>query len=98
MSTEKCDQGHHRQAGEETMGVNGSQSRSGATVPFQASALDVHSHAMPLPLLERLGERGLADLEAVPDGIVRLDPRVSGVGPGAPLPLARSQYDVDVRL
>ena len=29
---------------------------------------------------------------------MRLDPRVSGVGPGAPLPLARSQYDVDVRL
>jgi aminocarboxymuconate-semialdehyde decarboxylase len=34
----------------------------------------------------------------VPDGIVRLDPRVSGVGPLAPLPLARSQYDVAVRL
>jgi aminocarboxymuconate-semialdehyde decarboxylase len=34
----------------------------------------------------------------VSDGVVRLDPRVSGVGPRAPLPLARSQYDVDVRL
>jgi aminocarboxymuconate-semialdehyde decarboxylase len=34
----------------------------------------------------------------VPNGIVRLDTRVSGVGPLAPLPLARSQYDVDVRL
>ncbi len=32
------------------------------------------------------------------DGIVRLDTRVSGVGPMAPLPLARSQYDVDVRV
>jgi aminocarboxymuconate-semialdehyde decarboxylase len=53
---------------------------------------------MPLPLLSRLAERGLADLDAVPDGIVRLDPRVSGVGPRAPLPLARSQYDVPVRL
>jgi aminocarboxymuconate-semialdehyde decarboxylase len=61
-------------------------------------ALDVHSHAMPLPLLARLADRGLADLDAVPDGIVRLDPRVSGVGPRAPLPLARSQYDVAVRL
>jgi aminocarboxymuconate-semialdehyde decarboxylase len=61
-------------------------------------ALDVHSHAMPLPLLSRLADRGLADLDAVPDGIVRLDPRVSGVGPRAPLPLARSQYDVAVRL
>lgn len=61
-------------------------------------ALDVHAHAMPLPLLSRLAERGLADLDGVPAGIVRLDPRVSGVGPGTPLPLARSQYDVAVRL
>jgi aminocarboxymuconate-semialdehyde decarboxylase len=62
------------------------------------AALDVHAHAMPLPHLERLAGRGLADLGEVPDGIVRLDTRVSGVGPDAPLPLARSQYDVDVRL
>lgn len=61
-------------------------------------ALDVHAHAMPLPLLKQLAGRGLADLGGVPDGVVRLDPRVSGVGPGAPLPLARSQYDVAVRL
>lgn len=67
--------------------------RSGA-----GSVLDVHAHAMPLPLLTRLAERGLADLDAVPDGIVRLDPQVSGVGPRTPLPLARSQYDVAVRL
>jgi aminocarboxymuconate-semialdehyde decarboxylase len=60
--------------------------------------VDVHAHAMPLPLLTRLAERGLADLTGVPDGIVRLDPRVSGVGPRAPLPLARSQYDVAVRV
>ena len=45
-----------------------------------------------------VAERGLADLTGVSDGVVRLDPRVSGVGPRAPLPLARSQYDVDVRL
>jgi len=61
-------------------------------------ALDVHAHAMPLPLLTRLAGRGLADLGGVPDGVVRLDPRVSGVGAGAPLPLARSQHDVAVRL
>jgi aminocarboxymuconate-semialdehyde decarboxylase len=60
-------------------------------------ALDVHAHAMPLPLLQRLADRGLAELDGVRDGIVRLDPRVSGVGPRAPLPLARSQYDVVVR-
>ncbi|HEY4631529.1 MAG TPA: amidohydrolase family protein [Blastococcus sp.] len=61
-------------------------------------ALDVHAHAMPLPLLQWLADRGLADLDGVPEGIVRLDPQVSGVGPRAPLPLARSQFDVDVRL
>ena len=70
-----------------------------ATVgPDGGGAIDVHSHAMPLPLLQQLADRGLADLSGVADGIVVLDPKVSGVGPGAPLPLARSQYDVDVRL
>jgi len=79
------------------MAINGSvgPSAEGTALP---GTVDVHSHAMPLPLLERLAERGLADLAGVPDGIVRLDPRVSGVGPLAPLPLARSQYDVDVRV
>ena len=62
------------------------------------AALDVHAHAMPLPLLQKLADRGLADLTGAADGIVVLDPRVSGVGPKAQLPLARSQYDVDVRL
>ncbi len=81
------------------MGINGSP----AVPPYPATApadgaIDVHAHAMPLPLLSRLAERGLADLAGVPEGVVRLDPRVSGVGPLAPLPLARSQYDVDVRL
>src|SRR5829696_965554 len=66
--------------------------------PGSVSAVDVHSHAMPLPLLERLERRGLADLTGVDDEVVRLDPAVSGVGPRAPLPLARSQYDVVVRL
>jgi aminocarboxymuconate-semialdehyde decarboxylase len=70
-----------------------------ATAPTSdLGALDVHAHAMPLPLLQRLADRDLADLAEVPTGIVRLDPRVSGVGPRAPLPLARSMYDVDVRL
>ena len=61
-------------------------------------ALDVHAHAMPMPLLEWLAGRGLADLGAVGQEIVRLDPEVSGVGPGAPLPLARSMHRVDRRL
>ncbi len=34
-----------------------------ATVPTSdLDALDVHAHAMPLPLLQRLADRGLADL------------------------------------
>jgi aminocarboxymuconate-semialdehyde decarboxylase len=66
--------------------------------PRDDGPVDVHAHAMPLPLLQRLAEQGFADLTGVPEGVVRLDPRVSGVGPWTPLPLARSQYDVPVRL
>jgi aminocarboxymuconate-semialdehyde decarboxylase len=51
-----------------------------------------------MPLLEWLAQQDLADLRGVADEIVRLDPRVSGVGKGAPLPLARSMYDTGVRL
>ena len=61
-------------------------------------ALDVHSHAMPMPLLSWLAEHGLADVSEAEREVVRLDPRVSGVGPNAPLPLARSQHDVATRL
>ena len=61
-------------------------------------ALDVHSHAMPMPLLSWLADRGLADLSQVPGEVVRIDPQVSGVGKGAPLPLAVSQHDPVVRL
>ena len=60
--------------------------------------LDVHAHAMPLPVLRWLADNDLADLSGVEAGTVRLDPRVSGVGPGAVLPLARSQHDVGTRL
>jgi aminocarboxymuconate-semialdehyde decarboxylase len=60
-------------------------------------ALDVHTHAMPLQLLTWLQGMHLAELMLDRD-VVRLDPLVSGVGPGADLPLARSQYDPQVRL
>ncbi|HHV22206.1 MAG TPA: amidohydrolase [Propionibacterium sp.] len=61
--------------------------------------VDIHAHAMPMPLLQWLESEGLADLSRVEnDGVVILDTRVSGVGPGAPLPLARPMYDVDLRL
>src|SRR3954469_6562337 len=80
------------------MTLNLVQGIPAAAPPVDHRTLDVHAHAMPLPLLQRLADRSLADIGDVPTGIVRLDTRVSGVGPGAPLPLARSMYDVDVRL
>jgi aminocarboxymuconate-semialdehyde decarboxylase len=51
-----------------------------------------------MPLLAWLADRGLADLSDVPSEVIRLDPAVSGVGPGADLPLALSQHDPAVRL
>jgi aminocarboxymuconate-semialdehyde decarboxylase len=59
--------------------------------------LDVHAHLMPLPLLRWLAARGLGAVSLERD-LVRLDPRVCGVGPGTPLPLLPSQYRVEVRL
>jgi aminocarboxymuconate-semialdehyde decarboxylase len=61
-------------------------------------AVDVHAHAMPLPLLRWLQERDLATLADRSPDVVRLDPRVSGIGPGVPLPLDRAQYEVADRL
>jgi aminocarboxymuconate-semialdehyde decarboxylase len=60
--------------------------------------VDVHSHAMPMPLLSWLADLGLADVSGAADEVIRLDSRVSGVGDRVPLPLARSQHDVGVRL
>ena len=66
--------------------------------PPDTPAVDVHAHAMPLPLLRWLQERGLADLSSALPSIVRLDPRVSGIAAGVPLPLARSMYEISDRL
>src|SRR5450755_1053879 len=60
--------------------------------------IDVHAHAMPMPLLGWLADLGLADVSAAADEVIRLDSRVSGVGDRVPLPLARSQHDAGVRL
>lgn len=65
---------------------------------MREGAVDVHTHAMPLPLLCWLADLGLADVSGAAAEIVRLDSRVSGVGERVPLPLARSQHDVGVRL
>jgi hypothetical protein len=66
--------------------------------PPDTPAVDVHTHAMPLPLLRWLQERGLADLASALPSVVRLDPRVSGIAAGVPLPLARSMYEISDRL
>lgn len=64
-------------------------------------AVDIHTHAMPLPLLEWLRDRSLAELDGL-DGagghVVRIDPLVSGVGAGAPLPCPPAQYDTAERI
>ncbi len=60
--------------------------------------IDIHAHAMPMPLLYWLADLGLADTSAAADGRIRLDGQVSGVGDRIPLPLARAQHDVGVRL
>ena len=55
------------------MAVNGSGAASGAAAPVTVpagAALDIHSHAMPLPLLQRLETAGLADL-GKPEGYAR---------------------------
>jgi aminocarboxymuconate-semialdehyde decarboxylase len=75
---------------------NDSQPADAAGV--RATAIDVHNHSMPLPLLEWLESAGLSDLARIGDGVVLLDPAVSGVAKNAPLPLARSQYDPRARL
>ena len=60
--------------------------------------IDVHGHAMPTTVLRWLQDRGLADLSEVTDHVVRIDPEVSGVGRGSPLPLAPSMTDPVARI
>ena len=52
---------------------------------------------MPLPLSRWLADQGLTGHVAVEQEIIRIDPKISGVGPNEPLPLPRSQHDVATR-
>ncbi|MEU8344410.1 amidohydrolase family protein [Spirillospora sp. NPDC048832] len=62
------------------------------------AAVDVHAHALPMPLLRHLADRGLADLSRIGSDTLLLDPAVSGVAKGARIPLPADQYDVPRRL
>ncbi|WP_206603723.1 amidohydrolase family protein [Streptomyces sp. CB03238] len=61
--------------------------------------MDIHTHAMPLPLLRWLGDRSLAALDGLDEAhVVRIDPRISGVAKDAPLPCPPAQVEVGARL
>jgi aminocarboxymuconate-semialdehyde decarboxylase len=62
------------------------------------SVLDVHAHALPLPLLRWLSGRGLADMSGIARHAVTIAPAISGLDDGAPIPLPPEQYDIAARL
>lgn len=66
--------------------------------PDGPAVVDVHAHALPMPLLRYLADRGRADLSQAGSGTLRLDPSVSGIAKGARIPLPAEQYDVPRRL
>ncbi|UED88774.1 amidohydrolase [Streptomyces profundus] len=53
---------------------------------------------MPLPFLRQLEREGLADLSGIGDHVLTLDQALCGLPPGAPVPLAPEQYDMERRL
>jgi len=60
--------------------------------------IDVHAHALPLPLLRALEADGLADLSRTADRIVSLAPQLSGLQEAAPIPFPEEQHDLQLRL
>ncbi|GGV29165.1 amidohydrolase [Actinomadura cremea] len=66
--------------------------------PEADRVIDVHTHAMPLPFLRALAARGLADLDELGAGVVRLHPDVAGLAERAPVPCPPAQYDLGARL
>lgn len=60
--------------------------------------VDIHAHAMPMPVVRHLERIGKADLSGVADGVLVLDPDVCGLQPNAPIPFPLEQYDVDRRI
>ncbi|MCC3332199.1 amidohydrolase family protein [Nocardia abscessus] len=62
------------------------------------SVIDVHAHILPLPLLEWLSRRDLADLAGISSGVVSIEPMISGLPERAAVPLPVQQYDLSARL
>jgi aminocarboxymuconate-semialdehyde decarboxylase len=60
--------------------------------------VDVHAHALPMPLLRQLADAGLADLSGLAERVLVLDPAISGLAPGAPIPLPTEQYEMSSRI
>lgn len=63
-----------------------------------SAVTDVHTHALPVPLLRSLERAGLADLSGLDDGFVYIDRTVSGLPAGAAIPCPPEQHDVGARL
>ncbi|MGH3683351.1 MAG: hypothetical protein ACRDT2_24255, partial [Natronosporangium sp.] len=67
-------------------------------MPEQPLLVDVHTHAMPLPLLRRLERDRLADLSRLGQETIQLDEIISGLPPGEPIPCRPAQHRVEDRL
>lgn len=60
--------------------------------------VDIHAHAMPMPVVNYLERVGKADVSGVADGVLILDPDVCGLQRDSPIPFPPEQYEVDRRI
>lgn len=70
----------------------------GVSAGGSALTVDIHAHAIPMPLLEYLAKEGYADLSEVDAGVVVIHPMISGAAEGARIPLPAEQYEVAERM
>src|SRR5690606_12581018 len=66
--------------------------------PDGPAGVDVHAHALPMPLLRYLADHGRRARAQAGSGPLRLDPSVSAIAKGACIPLPAERYDVPRRL
>lgn len=60
--------------------------------------VDIHTHVMPMPLLEWLAAEGLADLSGLSEGTIRITSELTGLDDATPLHCPPTVYDLEVRL